>query len=251
MMSFTGIGLGGWIYPPWRGVFYPKGLRQADELSFASQALTALEINATYHKLHGPDDFARWAGQAPPGFRFAVKASRLCTNRRVLAEAGEVVTRFLGQGVGELGPRLGPILWQFMPTKTFERDDFARFLDLLPGEIGGQRARHALEPRHNSFVDDRFVDLCRARDVAICVSDHVTYPLIETRTADFTYARLMRLDETLETGYRPDDLDAWAGRLRGQAGSGDLYAFFIGSGEAGKVRAPAAALELQRRLQNA
>jgi uncharacterized protein YecE (DUF72 family) len=251
LMGFQGVGIGGWIYPPWRGTFYPKGLRQADELTFASQTLSALEINATYHKLHGPEDFARWGAQTPPEFRFAVKASRLCTNRRVLAETGEAVTRFLGQGLVELGPRLGPILWQFMPTKKFERDDFARFLDLLPEEIGGRRLSHALEPRHISFVDEGFVDLCRARGAAICVSDHATYPLIEARTADFSYARLMRLDEALETGYPLPNLDAWARRLRAHARGGDLYAFFIGSGEAGKIRAPAAALALQERLQNA
>lgn len=250
-MGFQGVGIGGWIFPPWRGAFYPKGFRQADELAFASQTLSALEINATYHKLHGPEDFARWTRQTPPGFRFAVKASRLCTNRRVLAETGEAVTRFLGQGLAELGPCLGPILWQFMPTKKFDREDFARFLDLLPAEIGGRGLSHALEPRHISFVDESFIDLCRARGVAICISYHPTYPLIEARTADFTYARLMRLDETLETGYPPGDLDAWAARLRAHAGGGDLYAFFIGAGEAGKVRAPAAALGLKERLQSA
>ncbi len=249
-MSFTGVGIGGWIYPAWRGVFYPKGLRQADELAFASERLSALEINATYHKLHGPEDFARWASQTPPGFRFAVKASRLCTNRRVLAEAGEAITRFLDQGIAELGPRLGPILWQFMPTKKYEPEDFARFLELLPARIGDQKLRHAVEPRHVSFVDAGFVDLCRARGVAICVSDHETYPLIEARTADFAYARLMRLDEALASGYSPGNLDAWAKRLRALAGDDDLFAFFIGSGEAGKVRAPAAALGLQQRLLN-
>ncbi len=248
-MAKTGIGIGGWTFAPWRGTFYPKGLRQADELAFASKTLSALEINATYHSLHRPEDFARWAAQAPEDFTFAVKASRFCTNRRVLGEAGESVERFFTQGIGELGPRLGPILWQFMPTKKFDRDDFARFLDLLPQDIGGQSLRHAIEPRHASFVDPAFVDLCRARGATICIADHPVYPLMEETTADFTYARLMRLDETLESGYEPKALDAWAARLPASAGSGDLFAFFIGAGGEGKVRAPAAALGLIDRLQ--
>jgi uncharacterized protein YecE (DUF72 family) len=240
------IGVGGWTYPPWRGVFYPKGLRQADELAFAGRALTALEINATYHSLHRPEDFARWAAQTPDDFVFSVKASRFCTNRRVLAEAGESVERFFAQGIGELGARLGPILWQFMPTKKFDREDFARFLDLLPAELAGRPLRHALEPRHASFADDAFVDLCRSRGVAICLADHPTYPLIEAATADFTYARLMRLEEGLESGYPPGALEDWARRLARV--EGDVFAFFIGSGGEGKVRAPAAARGLMERL---
>ena len=245
-MAQIGIGIGGWTYPPWRGVFYPKGLRQADELTFASSTLTALEINATYHSLHRPEDFARWAAQAPPRFIFSVKASRFCTNRRILAAAGESVERFFSQGIGELGPTLGPILWQFMPTKKFDRDDFARFLDVLPARIAGRPLRHALEPRHASFADPAFVDMCRDRGIAICLSDHPTYPLIDEPTADFTYARLMRLEESLETGYPPAVLDAWAARLA--RADGDVFTFFIGAGGEGKVRAPAAAQGLIARL---
>ncbi len=251
-MARTGIGIGGWTFPPWRGVFYPKGLRQADELAFASGALSALEINATYYSTHRPEDFARWAAQTPEGFVFTVKASRFCTNRRVLAEAGESVERFFAQGIGELGPRLGPILWQFMPTKKFDAEDFARFLDLLPKDVLGLPLRHAIEPRHASFVDPAFVGLCRARGAAICIADHPVYPLIDEATADFTYARLMRLDENLASGYPPEDLDAWAGRLKTAAArtaGGDLFAFFIGAGGEGKVRAPAAALGLMARLE--
>jgi len=251
-MAKMGVGVGGWTFAPWRGTFYPKGLRQADELAFASKSLSALEINATYHSLHRPEDFARWAAAAPEDFIFAVKASRFCTNRRILAEAGDSVERFFAQGIGELGPRLGPVLWQFMPTKKFDREDFARFLDLLPREIGGLALRHAIEPRHASFVDAAFVDLCRGRGAAICIADHPVYPLIEEATADFAYARLMRLDEALSTGYPPKGLDAWADRLRTAAArgaSGDLFAFFIGAGGEGKVRAPAAALGLLARLK--
>lgn len=250
-MARTGIGIGGWTFAPWRGAFYPKGVRQADELAFASRSLSAIEINATYYSTHKPEDFARWAAQTPEDFIFAVKASRFCTNRRVLAEAGPSVERFFAQGIGELGARLGPILWQFMPTKKFDRDDFARFLDLLPQDVGGQSLRHAIEPRHASFVDSTFVDLCRARGAAICIADHPVYPLIEEATADFTYARLMRLDETLESGYPPEALDGWANRLMAAgAADGDLFVFFIGAGGEGKVRAPAAALGLISRLSS-
>ena len=248
-MAFVGIGIGGWSFAPWRGVFYPKGLRQADELAFAGQALSALEINATYHSLHRPEDFARWAAQTPPDFVFTVKASRFCTNRKILAEAGESVGRFFAQGLTELGPRLGPILWQFMPTKRFDPADFAGFLDLLPRELAGRRLRHAVEPRHPSFADDAFADLCRKRGVAICLADHPTYPLIDEDTADFSYARLMRLDERLASGYPPDALDAWAARLKSRAETaGDVFAFFIGAGGEGKLRAPAAAQNLRARL---
>ena len=253
-MGFIGVGVGGWTFPPWRGVFYPKGLRQAGELEFASGALTALEINATYHSLHRPEDFARWASQTPPAFRFAVKASRFCTNRRVLAEAGEAVDRFFSQGLAELGDRLGPILWQFMPTKRFDREDFARFLDLLPGETGGLRVRHAVEVRNESFAVQSFADLCRERDVAICLADHPTYPLIDEDTSSFSYARLMRLNESLETGYSGEELDAWAKRLEARSAQTEarkgreVFAFFIGAGGEGKLRAPAAALGLIGRL---
>jgi len=247
----TGIGIGGWTFAPWRGAFYPKGVRQADELAFASRSLSAIEINATYYSTHKPEDFARWAAQTPEDFIFAVKASRFCTNRRVLAEAGESVERFFAQGIGELGARLGPILWQFMPTKKFDAEDFARFLDLLPQEVGGRPLRHVIEPRHASFVESAFIDLCRGRGAAICIADHPVYPLMEEATADFAYARLMRLDEALDSGYPAEDLDAWAERLTAAAArtaSGDLLAFFIGAGGEGKVRAPAAALGLRRRL---
>jgi uncharacterized protein YecE (DUF72 family) len=247
-------GIGGWVFPPWRGVFYPPGLRQADELSFASRKLGAIEINATSQSFQRPTSFARWAEQTPEDFVFTVKAHRLCTNRKVLADAGEVVERFMGQGLTELGSRLGPIFWQLMHTKAFDLADFAGFLDLLPRELGGRPLRHAVEVRHPSFVDPRFVDLCRARGVAIVLLDHPDYPLIDEATVDFAYARLIRGRDDVETGYPADALDAWAKRLQGMAsgdgaeGQRDVFAFFI---NAGKVRAPAAAVALAERLEGA
>ena len=265
-MAETGrirAGIGGWTFEPWRGVFYPPGLKQAEELAYAARHLTAIEINGTYYSTFKPESWAKWRASTPDGFRFAVKASRFSTNRRVLAEAGESVGRFLNQGLVELGDRLGPILWQFMATKKFDYDDFAGFLDLLPATLEGLPLRHVLEVRHPSFADPKFVGLCRERNVAICLADHETFPLIPDVTADFVYARLMTGSDDIETAYVAADLDLWADRLKAYAAGGlppdfrpvdrtgppeaprDVYAFVI---HEGKVRAPAAAMELIKRV---
>jgi uncharacterized protein YecE (DUF72 family) len=247
-------GIGGWVFPPWRGLFYPGGLRQADELSYASRHLGVIEINATSQSFQKPATFARWAEQTPDGFVFSVKAHRLCTNRKVLATAGDLVDRFVGQGLDSLGDRLGPLLWSFMPSKAFDPEDFAGFLELLPPELAGRPLRHVIEVRHASFVDPRFTEMCAARNAAICIVDHADYPLIDAATADFAYARLMRGSDDIETGYPPDQLDAWANRLRriagGEGGDAprDAFAFFI---NVGKPRAPAAAMALAERVAEA
>jgi uncharacterized protein YecE (DUF72 family) len=256
-------GIGGWTFPPWRGVFYPDGLRQADELAYASSKLGAIEINGTYYSLQKPASFAAWAAATPDDFVFAIKASRFCTNRKVLSDVGEAMDRFMGQGLTELGPKLGPILWQFMATKKYDPDDFAGFLALLPKELGGRPLRHCVEVRNASFATEAFVDLARSHNVAICASENPDYPLIADVTADFVYARLMRGRDEIETGYEAADLDAWATRLRAYSNGGsppdlatlappppaaprDVFAFFI---SAGKVRAPAAAVALADRLR--
>ena len=256
-------GIGGWTFEPWRGVFYPKGLKHADELAYASRKLSSIEINSTYYSSQKPQTFAKWAAATPEGFVFALKASRFCTNRRVLSEAGESVGKFLNQGIVELGDRLGPILWQFAPTKAFDPDDFAGFLDLLPKTLEGLALRHCVEVRHASFIDPAFVKLCRDRDVAICLSEHQHYPLICDITADFVYARLQMGSDAIPTGYAPKDLDAWAARLKDYSqgrvpgdlapldrtgpaeGPRETFVFFI---HEGKVRAPAAAQELLKRV---
>ncbi|HYJ29478.1 MAG TPA: DUF72 domain-containing protein, partial [Allosphingosinicella sp.] len=135
------IGVGGWDFDPWRGTFYPEGLARTKQLEFAGQHLTATEINATYYKLQKPELYARWAKMVPDGFKFAIKGSRFCSNRKVLGDAGEAVERFFGQGLTELGDKLGPILWQFMGTKKFEPDDFRAFLALLPRKLAGMPLR--------------------------------------------------------------------------------------------------------------
>ena len=140
------VGIGGWNYEPWRGVFYPKGLVQAKELEYAASRLTSIEINSTFYGSQKPESFRKWAGAVPDGFVFSVKGPRFATNRRVLAEAGDSIKRFLNSGVLELGDRLGPLLWQFAPTKKFDAADFGKFLELLPAQAG----RNAPAPRGGS-----------------------------------------------------------------------------------------------------
>ena len=239
------IGIGGWIYEPWRGVFYPEGLTQKRELEFASSHLTSIEINGTYYSTFKPASWAKWRDETPDGFVFSVKASRYCTNRRELSGAGEAVTRFVGQGLSELRDRLGPIIWQFMATKKFDPEDFEGFLKLLPREVDGFALRHALEVRHDSFRDERFYDLARRYNAAIVFADGEDVPAIDEATADFAYARLMRTQENIETGYAPGDLDRWAERARAWARRGEAFVYFIAGA---KVRAPAAAQALIARV---
>ncbi|HKP34460.1 MAG TPA: DUF72 domain-containing protein [Sphingomicrobium sp.] len=240
------IGVGGWTYPPWRGVFYPDKLPQAKELEYASRALGAIEINATFYGRQKPKSWETWAKTVPDGFQFAVKGSRFCVMRSKLAEGAEGIGNFCAQGFAALGPKLGPILWQFAPRRKFNRDDIAGFIDLLPREVDGVGLRHAIEPRHESFRDDRFFELCRARNVAVVFEDSDDYPCIEADTADFAYARLQRMREGVPTGYDQASLDAFAARAREWRKRGNAYIFMINGA---KVRAPAAALALQERLR--
>ena len=159
------IGVGGWTFEPWRGVFYPEGLAQAKELEYASRQLTSIEINGTYYGSQSPETFRKWRDATPEGFVFSVKGSRFCTNRKVLAESKESVAKFIDQGVLELEDRLGPLLWQFMPTKKYDRDDFAGFLDHLPARAGGRALRHVVEVRHDSFRTPDFTALLRERNI--------------------------------------------------------------------------------------
>jgi uncharacterized protein YecE (DUF72 family) len=241
------IGIGGWTYAPWRGVFYPDKLPQAKELEYASHALTAIEINATFYGRQKPKSWEGWGKIAPEGFQFAVKGSRYCVMKTRLAEAGEGLSGFFAQGFAALGPKLGPILWQFASRRKFDRDDIAGFIDLLPEKLDGMTLRHALEPRNESFNDEKFFELCRARNIAVVFEDSAEYPCIEAETADFSYARLQRMSEELETGYDEVAIAAFAERARKWLGSGrDVYIFMINGA---KVRAPAAALALQERLR--
>jgi uncharacterized protein YecE (DUF72 family) len=240
------VGIGGWDFDPWRGVFYPEGLAKTKQLAFAAERLTAIEVNATFYGSQKPATFANWAKATPDGFRFALKASRYATVRKTLADSGESVARFLGQGLTELGDRLGPILWQFAPTKAFDRDDFAAFLALLPAAQDGVPLRHALEVRHDSFRDPAFIALAAAANAAIVFADSNDHPCIDAATADFRYARLQRSTEACATGYDDAGLDHWADTARGwAAGGADAHVFFIAGA---KQRNPAAAMALIGRL---
>ncbi len=239
------IGIGGWNFPEWRGTFYPVGLPHARELEHASRAVQAIEINATFYKTQSADSFRRWAAATPDGFVFTVKASRYCTNRRMLAEAGEGIERFLGQGLTELGPKLGPILWQLAATKRFEPDDFGAFLRLLPAERDGVPLRHAIEVRHESFDDPVFYELARVHRIAVVVLDPAAQAAA-IDTADFVYARLQAMREEEPTGYDDAGLDRWTAQAREWATTRDVFMFAINGA---KVRAPAAAQALIARIE--
>jgi uncharacterized protein YecE (DUF72 family) len=259
------IGVGGWTFAPWRGAFYPDDLPQKAELAYASQRLTAIEINATYYGSQKPETYRRWAAETPDGFVFTLKGSRFVTNRRVLAEAGDSIARFFDQGVSELGDKLGPVLWQFAPTKKFDAADFGAFLDLLPRTLDGRTIRHCVEVRHDSFRTPAFTDLLRRFEIAVVFADHQTYPALSDVTGDFVYARLQTGSDDVETAYEAEVLDAWAGRLTTWAEGGrphdlpaadpgldapktprDVFAFII---HEGKVRAPAGAMALIERCR--
>jgi uncharacterized protein YecE (DUF72 family) len=257
------IGVGGWTFAPWRGVFYPDGLPQKRELEFASQHLTSIEINGTYYGSQKPESFAKWHDETPDDFIFALKGPRFATNRRVLAEAGDSIERFFRSGVLELKDKLGPINWQLMPTKVFNPDDFAAFLKLLPKSVEGRAIRHAVEVRHESFQTPDFVALMREHGVAIVLAGDAKYPQIADITAPFVYARIMGTSEKPKLGYSDAALDGWvergrllasgnvpkdlthaAGPPKGQAAR-DVFLYVI-SGH--KVRNPAAARALIERL---
>ena len=239
------IGVGGWTFEPWRGTFYPKGLRQADELRFAASALTAIEINGTFYRTQTRATFRNWARQAPEGFVFTLKAPRYVTTRRILAGTGDSVRRFLSSGLEELGPKLGPINWQLPPTRVFDCADLAGFLDLLPDNLDGLPLRHAIEPRHDSFRAPAFAALLADRKIAVVHAADGDYPEIDAPTAPFAYLRLMGTQEDEATGYPSLKLDRWANRLRRIARDREVFAFVI-SGH--KPANPAAAEALIRRL---
>ena len=204
------VGIGGWTYQPWRDNFYPKGLAQARELGYASRQLSAIEVNGTYYSTMKPASFRKWHDDTPDDFVFSLKASRFTTHRRVLADAGESIKRFVDSGISELGNKLGPVVWQFMPTKQFEAGDFEAFLSLLPKAVDGRELRHVLDVRHPSFRVPEYLKLARQYQCASVFTDSDKFPSFADLTGDFVYARLMKSDEKLNTGYPPKALDAWA-----------------------------------------
>jgi uncharacterized protein YecE (DUF72 family) len=214
------VGIGGWTFAPWRGRFYPADLTQKRELEYASRQLTTIEINGTFYGSQKPESFAKWHDETPDGFVFSLKAPRFATHRRVLAEAGESIERFVASGVLELKDKLGPINWQFAPTKQFDEADFDAFLSLLPKTAGGRALRHAVEVRHESFRNEAFVALARRHGVAIVMAGDSKYLQIADVTAPFVYARIMGTSDAFARGYDDDALDLWTRRMRTWASGG-------------------------------
>jgi uncharacterized protein YecE (DUF72 family) len=211
------VGIGGWTYEPWRGSFYPLKLAQKRELEYAASQLTSIEVNGTYYGSQKPETFAKWHDETPESFVFALKAPRFATNRRVLAEAGESIGRFFASGISELKDKLGPINWQFTPTKTFDPKDFENFLKLLPKDMNGRVLRHVVEVRHDSFRHPEFTALLREYGVAAVIAADSDYPQIADVTASFVYARIMGTQEAEPLGYSNAALDLWADRAKAWA----------------------------------
>jgi uncharacterized protein YecE (DUF72 family) len=257
------VGIGGWTYEPWRGPFYPADLTQKRELEYASRKLTSIEINGTFYGTQRATSFEKWRDETPAGFLFALKAPRFATHRRVLAEAGDSIERFFASGVLALGEKLGPINWQFAPTKQFDAEDFDAFLQLLPKQLDGRAIRHAVEVRHESFRHPEFIALIREHGVAVVIAGDSDYPQIADVTAPFVYARIMGTVESEPLGYSEQALDRWAEYAKQwaagkapndlatiadtapQCAARDVYLYVI-SGH--KVRNPAAAMALIERI---
>ncbi len=257
-------GMGGWTFEPWEGTFYPDKLAKKKQLEYASRAVPTIEVNGTYYSGFTPSTYAKWNAETPDGFVFSIKGNRFVTNRKVLAEAGESLAKFFGQGLEKLGPKLGPIVWQFAPTKKFEPDDFEAFLKLLPAKHAGLKLRHALEVRNPTFAVPEFVALARRHGMAICYAHHHDYPEFADVTADFVYARLQKGEDDIPTAYRPKDLDRWAARAKLWAEGGqpddlpyadpdakpkkeprDVFVYII---HEGKLRAPQGAQAFMERV---
>jgi uncharacterized protein YecE (DUF72 family) len=259
------VGIGGWTFEPWRNNFYPEGLPHAQELNYASRQLTAIEVNGTYYSTFKPPTFRKWHDETPEDFMFSLKASRFSTNRKQLSTARDSIARFVESGIGELGKKLGPIVWQFMPTKAFDAEDLAGFLELLPRKEGSRALRHVLDVRHESFKTPEYLALARKYKVATVFTDSPKFPSFADLTGDFVYARLMNSDAKLKSGYAPKALDAWAASAKTWASGGtpatlphveenkkgaatarDVFVYFINGA---KEKAPAAAGALIERLK--
>lgn len=258
-------GMGGWVFAPWRGVFYPDDLVQKRELEYASRHVTAIEINGTYYRAPDAATYRKWAAETPEGFVFSVKAPRHIVQMKQLATAGERIERFV-DGASALGDRLGPMLWQFLATRAFDPDDMAAFLDLLPEKAGGVPLRHAVEVRNESFMDDRWLALARDRGVATVFTDSSEHPSFADLTGPFVYARLMGSRASEKNGYPAKELKAWAKQASTWAAGGDpldlphvdeasakgpprdVFIYFI---SAAKERNPSAAVALGKLVDNA
>ena len=274
------IGISGWRYAPWRGKFYPEGLRQKDELHFAAQQFSSIEINGTFYSLQRPESFVAWRDATPTDFVFALKGPRFITHMKKLNDAEVPLANFFASGVLALNAKLGPVLWQLPPNFRFNPDKLARFFELLPRSTGealclarqhdarlkgrswltvdsDRPMRHALEIRHDSFRDSAFISLLRRHRIGLVVADTVEWPLLMDATTDFVYVRLHGSEQLYASGYGPKALTAWAERIRAwQSGAEaqgthvgpparkqkrDVYVYFDNDA---KVRAPVDAAAL-------
>lgn len=242
------VGIGGWTYEPWRDNFYPKGLKHADELKYASSKLTAIEINGTFYSRFKPANFAKWRDETPEGFVFSMKAHRFTTHRKVLATAGEGIANFMATGLDELRDKLGPVVWQLMPTQKFDAEDFEAFLKLLPPEVKGRPLQHVIDARHASFAGQQYLDLLHRYGCSTVYTDDADITPIPDPDSPLAYLRLMRTQADCETGYPVDALRQWAEGAKAwvaQAPRQQVYAFFISGA---KERAPGAATALLSQL---
>jgi uncharacterized protein YecE (DUF72 family) len=265
------IGTSGWVYPPWRGEFYPRGLAHRRELEYLSGQVNSVEINGSFYSLQRPSSYQSWREQTPDDFVFAVKGGRFITHMKRLRDVDAPLANFFASGVLALGDKLGPVLWQLPPTLAFDAAALSAFFDLLPRSTSAaaelaQRhderlagrawtvtdadrpLRHALEVRHPSFTDPAFPEVLRAHGIGLVIADAAAgWPYLEQVTADFAYVRLHGSTELYVSGYSDAALDEWAQRLRGWTDEGmDAFAYFDNDA---KVKAPRDAVALARRLE--
>ena len=258
------IGISGWTYPPWRGKFYPAKLPQKQELAYAAGQFPTIEINGTFYSLQRPSSYDTWASQTPGDFVFSVKGSRFITHIRRLREGTEqALTNLYASGLLKLGPKLGPMLWQFPPNFPFDPEHLEAFLQLLPqdthaamqlaanhdGRLSGERVwlgdahakkqqlRHAIEIRNKSFVEERFIALLRQYNVALVCADTVEWPRLMDLTADFVYCRLHGSEQLYTSGYSDEALDTWADRVATWARGGEVIEGDHASQKPGRKRA--------------
>lgn len=247
MTATVRIGISGWRYAGWRGVFYPPKLAQRRELEFAASRFSSVEINGTFYSLQRPSSFRAWAAATPERFVFSVKGPRLITHMYKLRNVEQALANFFASGLLELGPKLGPILWQFPPRMRFSAERFAAFFALLPRTQGAAASlarlhgprlegrattevqagigaetpiRHCVEIRDESFASTEFVELLRAHEIGLVVADTVAWPLLFDVTADFVYCRLHGSEELYASGYEHEALEVWADRVAAWATGG-------------------------------
>jgi uncharacterized protein YecE (DUF72 family) len=261
------IGTSGWLYPPWRGVFYPKGLPHRRELEYISRKVNSVEINGSFYSLQRPASYLKWAAETPDDFVFAVKGGRFITHMKRLKDVETPLANFFASGVLALGQKLGPVLWQFPGNFPFDADLFAGFFDLLPHSTraaaelaqrhderldgrswtaidSDQPVLHAIEVRHPSFTDPEFVKLLREQGIASVVADTAgKFPYFEYMTTDFAYVRLHGDVELYASGYSDEALDRWADKIR--QWDTETYVYFDNDI---KVKAPGDAIALRQRL---